>query len=154
MHFAEYTSPVGNLLLRSDGTALTGVWIGRKAEGLTGEDAVLRAAKQWLDDYFRGEVPEVEIPLAPEGTAFQKRVWQMLLEIPYGKTVTYGEMAARFPGKMSAQAIGQAVGHNPISILIPCHRCVGAGGKLTGYAWGVGRKQWLLDHEQKIGRKE
>ena len=152
LHFAEYDAPLGALLLCSDGTALTGLWFERDAE-ITEEDPVLLQTKQWLDAYFRGEVPTVSVPLAPAGTAFQKRVWQLLTQVPYGKTVTYGELARQISDTMSAQAVGQAVGKNPISILIPCHRCVGVGGQLTGYAWGIERKKWLLDHEQKQGRK-
>lgn len=153
MRFAEYESPVGKLLLRSNGEALTGLWIGREADASQEEDPVLMKTKQWLDAYFRGERPTMEIPVAMEGTAFQSVVWNLLLKIPYGKTCTYGELAreaARLLGKekMSAQAVGQAVGSNPVSILVPCHRVVGVGGKLTGYAWGIDRKRWLLDHEK------
>ena len=113
---------------------------------------MLLAAREWLEDYFRGGDPEVTFPLAPEGTAFQRKVWNLLLQIPRGHTRTYGELAremAALLGKktMSAQAVGQAVGHNPIGIVIPCHRVVGAGGRLTGYAWGLEKKQWLLSHE-------
>jgi len=154
MHFAEYESPVGRLLLRSNGQALTGLWIGRQAEGVLSEDPVLQAARAWLDAYFRGEAPTVEIPLDPDGTRFQKLVWQLLRQIPYGGTRTYGELAREAAArlgkdKMSAQAVGQAVGSNPISLIIPCHRVVGAGGQLTGYAWGVEKKQWLLAHEKE-----
>lgn len=153
MHFAEYDSPVGKLLLGSDGTALTLLQIDREAPMPLGEDAVLRETKQWLDRYFRGERPEVNISRAPAGTAFQRQVWQILLEIPYGRTRTYGQIArevAAAMGKkqMSPQAVGQAVGSNPIGILIPCHRVVGAGGRLTGYAWGAEKKKWLLEHEK------
>lgn len=157
MHFAEYDSPVGRLLLQSDGEALTGLWIGRESREALVEDDVICKAKLWLDGYFRGEARPVDFALSPEGTAFQKRVWQSLCAIAYGETRTYGdlarEMAVRM-GKesMSAQAVGQAVGSNPISIIIPCHRVVGAKGRLTGYAWGVEKKQWLLEHE--AGRKE
>ena len=153
MQFAEYESPVGKLLLRSNGEALTGLWIGQEAEAPLEEDPVLMKTKQWLDAYFRGERPIMEIPVFLEGTEFQKAVWELLLKIPYGKTCTYGELAAALTArlgkeKMSAQAVGQAVGKNPVSILVPCHRVVGTGGKLTGYAWGIDRKQWLLNHEK------
>ena len=153
MRFAEYESPVGKLLLRSNGEVLTGLWIGREADAPLEEDPVLMKTKQWLDAYFRGERPTIEVPVALEGTAFQRVVWDLLLKIPYGKTCTYGELAreaAKLLGKekMSAQAVGQAVGSNPVSILVPCHRVVGAGGKMTGYAWGIDRKRWLLDHEK------
>lgn len=149
MNFAEYDSPVGKLLLCSDGLHLTGLWFDREPPEPPGEDGVLKAAKNWLDAYFRGENPEPQFSLLPEGTDFQQKVWQLLLQIPYGRVTTYGHLARQISDKMSAQAVGQAVGKNPLSILIPCHRCVGAGGKLTGYAWGIEKKQWLLEHEQK-----
>ena len=149
MHFCEYDSPVGKLLLCSDGAALTGLRFDREAPEIQEEDAVLKAAKAWLDRYFRGEDRTPDFPIRPEGTPFQQKVWDFLLRIPYGQTLTYGQLAVCFPGKMSPQAIGQAVGRNPIAIVIPCHRCVGAKGQLTGYAWGMERKQWLLQHEQK-----
>ena len=151
LHFAEYLSPVGKLLLRSNTQALTGLWIGREGS-CTEEDEILRKAKLWLNGYFRGENRSVDFPLAPEGTEFQKLIWSLLREIPYGEKRTYGDLAKEAAlrlgkEKMSAQAVGQAVGSNPISILIPCHRVVGAKGKLTGYAWGIDKKQWLLAHE-------
>jgi len=149
MHFAEYDSPVGKLILCSDGKALKGLGFGAAVPEVTEEDAVLALARQWLEAYFRGEQPAAPVPLDPEGTAFQKQVWQMLSEIPYGQVTTYGQLARRFPGKLSAQAIGRAVGKNPIALLIPCHRCIGAKGRLTGYAWGLEKKQWLLELEQK-----
>ena len=149
MRFAEYESPVGKLLLRSNGEALTGLWIGREAEASLEEDPVLMKTKQWLDAYFRGERPTMEIPVAMEGTAFQRVVWNLLLKIPYGKTCTYGDLAKKL-GCKSAQAVGGAVGKNPISILIPCHRVVGVDGSLTGYAGGVDKKEFLLDLETKM----
>lgn len=155
VYFAEYPSPVGPLLLTAGEAALTGLWMDREppAGAQKGKDhPVLLRTKQWLDAYFRGEETPLQIPLAPEGTAFQRQVWEILLTIPFGKTVTYGDIAREMAvktgkTKMSAQAVGQAVGKNPISILIPCHRCVGAGGKLTGYAGGLDKKEWLLRHE-------
>ena len=153
-YFAEYDSPVGKLLLRSNGSALTGLWIGRELPQKAQEDAVVRKAVLWLDSYFRGEAPPVTVPVVPEGTAFQMLVWELLQSIPYGETRTYGELAREAAArlgreKMSAQAVGQAVGSNPISILIPCHRVVGAKGQMTGYAWGIEKKIWLLSHEKK-----
>ena len=151
------TSSLGDILLASDGEALTGLWFaGQKhfpAELL--EHAcmqrmpVFAQAEKWLKAYFAGEQPAQLPPLAPQGTAFQREVWQILLEIPYGQTVTYGEIARRLAKKrgiaaMSAQAVGGAVGHNPISLMIPCHRVLGAGGSLTGYAGGIERKKALL----------
>ncbi len=113
---------------------------------------VLLQARQWLERYFAGMPEPITFPLAPAGTPFQQVIWNLLLDIPYGETRTYGELsrqAAKLLGKqrMSAQAVGGAVGRNPISILIPCHRCIGANGKLVGYAAGLGRKAWLLAHE-------
>lgn len=154
MYFAKYDSPVGTLLLQSDGAALTGAWIDREGPENAEGCMVLQKAALWLDDYFAGKSRPVDVALHPEGTDFQKQVWQLLITIPFGKTQTYGELAGEMAGllgkeNMSAQAIGQAVGKNPISIFIPCHRVVGVGGKLTGYAWGVEKKQWLLRHETR-----
>lgn len=157
-----YPSPLGQLLLISDGSSLTGLWMDKAPppESIPGEGLpVLLQTKGWLDAYFRGEAPEITIPLAPEGTPFQKRIWQFLLEVPYGGTCTYGELAGRAAeamGKerMSSQAVGGAVHRNPISIIIPCHRCIGADGTLTGYAGGLQRKQWLLRHEGRKGTEE
>lgn len=159
VHFAEYASPVGKLLLTSDGENLTGLYMGRELPEQDSDIPVFREAKEWLDAYFRGEVRRIGFPLAPEGTAFQKKVWDILLTIPYGGTRTYGDIAremADFLGRerMSAQAVGQAVGKNPISILIPCHRVVGAKGQLTGYAGGLENKQWLLRHEGWLKEEE
>lgn len=156
MFYMEVDSPVGKLLLVSDGAYLTGLYPGKTPRGdlILREDLpVLRAAVHWLEGYFAGETESVpDLPLKPEGTVFQKRVWEILLTIPRGEVRTYGDIARQLAAEMgkenmSAQAVGQAVGRNPISIIIPCHRCVGAGGRLTGYAWGLPMKQWLLRHE-------
>lgn len=167
MYVTEYDSPVGRLLLASDGTAMTGLWMeGQKYFGGTGKKPmekqdslpVFDAAKDWLDRYFAGKRPAAsELPLAPSGSPFYQEVWKILLEIPYGTVTTYGAIAGKIAEKrnrpsMSAQAVGGAVGHNPISIIIPCHRVVGAGGSLTGYAGGVERKRWLLELEGGWGR--
>lgn len=153
--YSEYDSPVGRLLLLSDGEALTGLWMDMPVPGGAlpgGEVPVLAKAEAWLDRYFRGEDPAVDFPLAPEGTDFQRKVWDILLTIPNGATRTYGDIAREMAvllgkEKMSAQAVGGAVGRNPIGIIIPCHRVIGAKGQLTGYAGGVERKLWLLRHE-------
>ena len=151
-----YPSPLGELTLASDGTALTGLWIkgqkyfGGGREQWEGKDdlAVFAAVSRWLDDYFAGEEPlPDDLPLAPAGTDFRQTVWQALLDIPYGAAVTYGELARRI-GCGSARAVGAAVGRNPISIIIPCHRVLGADGSLTGYAGGIDCKRWLLEHEE------
>lgn len=149
----QIPSPLGALTLAGDGGAITGLWLpGQKYFGATlKNDAVERAdlpvfaqARAWLEAYFAGERPDPRaLPLAPRGSAFRKRVWAALLDIPYGETVTYGQIAREI-GCASARAAGGAVGHNPISILIPCHRVLGAGGKLTGYAGGLPAKRFLL----------
>ena len=156
---ATHPSPVGRVTLASDGENLVGLWLeGQKyfgdtlPEAMTPKDGlpVLEAAKRWLDRYFAGEKPAIaELALRPIGGEFRQGVWSILCEIPYGQVVTYGDiarqMAARTGRKsMSSQAVGGAVGHNPISIVIPCHRVVGANGSLTGYAGGVGTKVKLL----------
>lgn len=153
-YFTEYPSPIAPLVLVSDGTALTGLWM--QAQDFDCADlprrddlSIFSAARDWLDAYFAGKPGEINFPLSPAGTAFQKRVWEILLTIPYGKTTTYGAIAKQLGEKMSAQAVGQAVGRNPIGIIIPCHRCVGAKGQLTGYAGGLENKKWLLRHEEE-----
>lgn len=153
MYFAVYDSPVGRILLESDGDCLTGLWLDRVCPEEENRVPVIEKTIAWLDGYFRGENAPMDIPLNPKGTAFQKLVWGLLADIPWGTVRTYGDLARDAAtllekDKMSAQAVGQAVGANPIAILIPCHRCVAAGGKQGGYAYGLRRKQWLLDHER------
>jgi len=159
MYFTEYDSPLGSLLLTCREEGLTGLWINREVpENSSRRDdhPVLLETKRWLDGYFRGENPPVTVALCPEGTLFRQQVWQLLLTIPYGESRSYGNLAGQMAAllgkeKMSAQAIGQAVGSNPISILIPCHRVVGAKGQLTGYGAGIDKKIWLLRHEGQRG---
>ena len=150
-----YESPIGPLWLTSDGEALTGLWMREIPDTQISDTLpVFRHIRGWLDRYFRGEAPPVNtLPLSPAGTEFQRLVWEILLTIPYGTTRTYGDIAKEAAlriGKerMSAQAVGGAVGRNPISIIIPCHRVIGAKGALTGYAGGLAKKEWLLRHEQ------
>ena len=158
----KYDSPVGRLTLASDGLNLAGLWMeGQKYFGGTvpgelrpnEELEVFSRAKDWLDRDFNGKKPEpTELPLAPVGGEFRQTVWELLCEIPYGELTTYGQIAREAAKRlqresMSAQAVGGAVGHNPISIIIPCHRVVGTGGSLTGYAGGLDKKIWLLKHE-------
>lgn len=148
-----YCSPLGDIVLTSDGSALTGL---RFAEATNGEPAQdippLADACRWLDLYFSGARPDFIPRLAPQGTPFQQSVWGELLAIPYGHTVSYGYIAQRLRCR-SAQAVGGAVGRNPIALIIPCHRVIGSNGQLTGYAYGLDRKQWLLSHEtQHIGK--
>ena len=165
-YITRYESPLGPMLLAADDAGLTGVWFaGQKyfAQGLARQPAEkqtppLQAARRWLDAYFAGREPDAAVPLHLVGTPFQTEVWQLLRAIPYGQTVTYGELAARLAAqrgvqRMSARAVGGAVGRNPVSLLVPCHRVVGAGGRLTGYAGGLERKRYLLALEQAGGKE-
>lgn len=158
----QYSSPLGLLTMASEGEALAGLWLeGQKyfASSIK-EDMIERAdlpvfaaVVKWLDGYFAGENPPISVlPLAPQGSAFRQAVWDILCGIPYGGYTTYGQIAKLVAPRvnreaMSSQAVGGAVGHNPISIIIPCHRVVGAGGSLTGYAGGLDKKIKLLEHE-------
>ena len=153
----DYDSPLGKVLIVSDGEAICGVWFYGQDHFLSSvEDEVIQKddlaifvkVKDWLDRYFNCENPKIDFELKPNGSEFRCKVWDRLLEIPYGKTVTYGEIAREISPTMSAQAVGGAVGHNPISILIPCHRVLGSNGKLTGYAGGIDRKMKLLKLER------
>jgi len=153
MYFTTIPSPLGELTLAGDGDALCGLWLaGQKyfGGGILGqavrEDGLpaFAAAGQWLERYFRGERPSPgELLLRPAGGAFRQAVWRALLRIPYGQVATYGGIAREL-GDPSPRAVGGAVAHNPISIIIPCHRVVGSGGRLTGYAGGIPAKKKLL----------
>ena len=157
-----YDSPVGKLFIASDGENIIGLCIEEQKyslekiekEGILKNDLrIFDKTKKWLDHYFKQEKPEIfELQLEPKGNVFRQCVWNLLCEIPYGKTTTYGELAKQVAKKlnkpsMSAQAVGNAVGHNPISIIIPCHRVVGKNGSLTGYAGGIDNKIKLLELE-------
>lgn len=154
-YFTDYSSPLGRIRLAGDGELLKGLWFhGQKYfEANCGgkliwqdSDPLLRDAARWLDAYFEGKAPSPSLlPLSPEGTEFQQRVWKLLRDIPYGETLTYGELSRLLGYKrIAAQAVGGAVGRNPISIIIPCHRVIGTDGSLTGYAGGIHIKQRLL----------
>jgi methylated-DNA-[protein]-cysteine S-methyltransferase len=152
--YTHFKSPIGRLLLTTDGTALTGLYmeISRKYPSTEGwvEDgtvAPLAEAARQLAEYFAGARREFDLPLRLQGTAFQQRVWRELTEIPYGETWSYGQLAKRINKPSASRAVGLANGRNPISILVPCHRVIGADGSLTGYGGGLERKQWLLAHE-------
>lgn len=152
----NYISPLGLVTLVSDGENLVGLWLENqkyfcstvKEEMIPKDELPLfTMVKEWLDRYFAGWKPlPMELPLAPRGGKFRQDVWKILCEIPYGETVTYGNIAKKL-NVGCAQAVGGAVGHNPISIIIPCHRVVGVNGSLTGYAGGIDKKIWLLNHE-------
>lgn len=160
-YIETYDSPAGRIILASDGENLTGLWFeGQKyvpdlpyGQRTREELPVMNLTKKWLDVYFQGREPDFMPPLCPGGTLFRRQVWEILRSIPYGNTMTYGEIGeilAKRHGKprMSARAVGQAVGHNPISILIPCHRVLGKGKVLTGYAGGIEKKLMLLKLEK------
>ena len=157
----HYQSPLGRILFTADDTGLTGLWLeGQKYSALHSgqeheekETPFITQAKQWLDLYFSGKEPDFSVPLHFIGTDFQKRVWKILCSIPYGQTTTYGTIAKQLAAekglpRMSAQAVGGAVGHNRISIIVPCHRVVGTNGSLTGYAGGIDKKIKLLNLEK------
>lgn len=162
-YISRYLSPLGGILLAGDGTGLTGLWFeGQKYYAKNLDDChevrelpLFKQAKRWLDTYFSKEKPDFTPPLHLTGTPFQNRVWQVLLTVPYGETVTYSELARRLGEGVngthtSPRAVGGAVGRNPISIIVPCHRVVGAQGQLTGYAGGLERKTALLSLERAI----
>ena len=150
-----YPSPLGEILLAGDEEALTGLWftdaryagLGLSPDTPEGKTEAILRAEKWLDVYFSGAEPDFLPALRPAGSPFRQKVLNLLRQVPWGQTVTYGELA-RTLGCASAQAVGGAVGHNPISIMIPCHRVVGTDGSLTGYAGGLARKQWLLKLEK------
>ena len=157
----HYDSPLGGITISSNGKEITGLWFdGQKYFGdmlpkyyKEKDLPVFKAVKEWLDVYFRGKAPDFTPPLSMVTTSFRKSVWDILLTIPYGQTMTYGEIAnklvkQRGTAKISAQAVGGAVGHNSISLIIPCHRVVGTNGSLTGYAGGIEKKVWLLTMEK------
>lgn len=156
-----YSSPIGELSLVTCDRGLVGAWFvgqthferGLKGEVLLADHPVLTLATDWLDRYFAGQQPDIsEITSATVGTAFQQQVWAALVQIPYGQTTSYKALADQLNCR-SAQAIGGAVGRNPLSIMVPCHRVLGADGSLTGYAGGLDKKIWLLEHEG-VGRLE
>jgi methylated-DNA-[protein]-cysteine S-methyltransferase len=156
-YYTRIDSPIGRLLLTSDATALTGLYMevsGKAGGPVLGVDAradadagVLPAAVRQLAEYFAGQRRHFDLPLALRGTPFQEQVWQALTEIPYGATWSYGQLAERIGNPRAVRAVGLANGRNPISILVPCHRVIGADGSLTGYGGGLERKRWLLAHE-------
>ena len=169
IYTSHYSSPLGDILLASKNSKLIGLWFKGQKYYLSSikeetqekdDEEILIKTKNWLDRYFKGEKPNIkELTLNPNGSSFRKEVWKILCNIPYGSTITYKEIAsilAKEKGlkSMSAQAIGGAVGHNPISIIIPCHRVVGTNGNLTGYAGGLDKKMYLLKLEKATSKKQ
>lgn len=161
LYYKKAASPLGEITLRSDGEALTGLWFAEDkhygAKDIAGAALadldVFMQAEAWLAEYFAGREPKVSVPLKLQGSEFQMQVWRLLQDIPYGRLVTYGDIAKKIAAqkgvaRMSAQAVGGAVGHNPLCIIVPCHRVVGANGSLTGYGGGMWRKVRLLELEK------
>ncbi|WP_297999294.1 methylated-DNA--[protein]-cysteine S-methyltransferase [uncultured Phascolarctobacterium sp.] len=161
LYYKKVASPLGEITLRSDGEALTGLWFaddkhyGAKdiAGAALADLDIFAQAEAWLAEYFAGREPKVSVPLKLQGSEFQMQVWRLLQDIPYGRLVTYGDIAKKIAAqkgvvRMSAQAVGGAVGHNPLCIIVPCHRVVGANGSLTGYGGGMWRKVRLLELEK------
>ena len=147
-------SPIGRILLVGRAGTLTGLYVadhdGCPTPGAdwVEDDAAFRHVRQQLDEYFAGTRTSFDVPFELDGTPFQKQVWEALIAIPYGETIDYGEQARRIGRPGAARAVGAANGRNPISIIVPCHRVIGANGSLTGYGWGTDRKAWLLEHER------
>ncbi|BDI29211.1 methylated-DNA--protein-cysteine methyltransferase [Capsulimonas corticalis] len=157
IYYTQIDSPVDTITLTSDGAALTGVYMNEHKHAVLFADEWIRddqaapfpEAKRQLEEYFAGARTEFDLPLAPSGTPFQQTVWSTLREIPYGETITYGALAARLGNPNASRAVGLANGRNPISIIVPCHRVIGANGKLVGYGGGLGCKEILLATEKQ-----
>jgi methylated-DNA-[protein]-cysteine S-methyltransferase len=146
MYTSLHPSPVGDILLKADDEGrLTGLFL--RHDVTAAGDGPFAAAREQLDGYFAGERQDFDLPLAPHGTPFQMRVWDELTRIPYGETMSYMELALRLGDRKLVRAVGTANGRNPLSIIVPCHRVIGADGTLVGYGGGLERKRWLLDHE-------
>ena len=145
-----YEMPVGTVVIIADDTAVTGISFGKAPAGAQkAETQVIKKAAAQFGEYFRGERKAFDLPLSPRGTEFQKKVWDALVRIPYGETRTYGQIAAEVGNPKASRAVGLANNRNPLAIIVPCHRVVGANGTLTGYAGGLGNKQLLLDLERR-----
>jgi methylated-DNA-[protein]-cysteine S-methyltransferase len=150
VRYTVVDTPIGPLLATGDDDAITGLWFDREPAPRWQRDddgGAFGVLHDQLDAYFAGELREFDLPLAPAGTPWQRAVWDALKEVPYGTTMSYGELAARLGRPTASRAVGAANGRNPISVIVPCHRLIGSNGALTGYAGGLERKAWLLQHE-------
>lgn len=151
-YYTEFDSPIGPLHITSNEAGITELHMGSKppAPGATKGHPLLERARKQLAEYFAGKRTAFDLPLAANGTDFQRNVWQRLCEIPFGRTSSYGEVAARVGNPKASRAVGAANGRNPIAVIVPCHRVIGADGSLTGFGGGLERKRWLLEHERAI----
>lgn len=146
-------APIGRLIVASDGESLAGVWMANASpsdeqwKSQRGTDALLTETRRQLDAYFSSKLRDFDLPLAPNGTDFQRRVWVALTKIPFGTTISYADLARRIRSEAAVRAVGAANGRNPIPIIVPCHRVIGSDGSLTGFGGGLDRKRWLLNHE-------
>ncbi len=147
MYQTQLSSPLGPISVHSDGACITAVEFGSAKLNEASECEVLLRAKAQLEDYFAGRLQTFDLPLSPEGTTFQQRVWQALTKVPFGQTTSYASIAQAIENPKGVRAVGMANSKNPIAIVIPCHRIIGANGTLTGYAGGLDKKAWLLQHE-------
>jgi methylated-DNA-[protein]-cysteine S-methyltransferase len=149
-------SPIGRLILASDGVALVGVWMANASptdarwSHRKGDDALLAQTREELEEYFDGRRRTFSVPLAPNGTEFQRAVWSALTKIPFGTTISYADLARRVGKEAAVRAVGAANGRNPIPVIVPCHRVIGSDGSLTGFGGGLPRKKWLLQHENAL----
>jgi methylated-DNA-[protein]-cysteine S-methyltransferase len=152
VRWSRLETPIGPLLAAADGDGrLAGLWFDRAPEGRwRRDDAALAPVGDQLAAYFAGDRRDFELPLAPAGTPWQRAVWSALASVPYGSTLSYGELAARLGRPAAARAVGAANARNPVSVVVPCHRLVGASGALTGYGGGTDRKAWLIAHERRV----
>jgi len=155
-YFSRIESPIGSVLFLGDEDGLVALHLEKKRYGpekpldCERNDEVFAAAREQMAAYFKGELREFDVALAAAGTPFQKVVWRALMDIPFGETESYGALAKRIGHEGAARAVGLANGHNPIAIIVPCHRVIGSNGSLTGYGGGIERKKWLLEHEQRL----
>jgi methylated-DNA-[protein]-cysteine S-methyltransferase len=155
-YFSRMDSPIGPVLFLGDEDGLVALHLEKKRYGpeqpaeASRNDDVFAAAREQMAAYFKGDLKEFDVPLAADGTPFQKTVWRALMDIPFGETESYGALAKRIGHDGAARAVGLANGHNPIAIVVPCHRVIGSNGSLTGYGGGIERKKWLLEHERRF----
>ena len=151
-------SPIGRLIVASDGASIVGVWMANATPGdetwmdRRGTDELIVESRAQLTAYFTGRLKTFTLPLAPNGTEFQRRVWSVLREIPFGVTISYADLARRVSNAAAVRAVGAANGRNPIPVIVPCHRVIGSNGSLTGFGGGLDRKRWLLQHEGAQGQ--